>query len=138
MGKRKRGNNFGKWLIFSVSMLFALYGAFLGTLLLFGVDKQATLTSYRQEYGERNEVIPNRYTYLFGYAFTVEGKTYHGTGQRVASPVFLKPSAESTISIRYLPCCPYLNSHVEGKETWKSSLIFLGIGVILLLFFRKM
>ncbi len=138
MGKRKRGNNFGKWLIFSVAMLFVLYGSFLGALLLFGVEKQATLTSYRQEYGERNEVIPNRYTYLFGYKFTVEGKTYHGTGQRVASPVFLKPTPESPISIKYLSCCPYFNTHVEGNGTWKSSLIFFGIGVVLLLFFRKM
>lgn len=138
MGKSNRKNNFGKWLIFSVSMLFVLYAAFLGMLLLFGEEKQATLTSYRQEYGERNEVIPNRYTYLFSYEFTVEGKRYHGTGQRVASPVFLKPTPESTISIKYLPCCPHFNSHIEGKETWKSSLIFFGIGVVLLLFFRKM
>ena len=65
MSKVNRSNKFGKWLIFCISMLFIFYASFLGTLVLFGEDKKATLTSYRQEYGERNEVIPNQYTYLF-------------------------------------------------------------------------
>jgi hypothetical protein len=138
MEEGKRKSNFGKWLIFSVSMLFIIYATFLGMLLLFGEDKQATLTSYRQEYGERNEVIPNRYTYMFGYEFTVDGKTYYGTGQKVGSPVFLKPSPNSTISIKYLSFWPYLNSHFDGKDNWKSVLIFLTIGLVLLIFFRKM
>lgn len=138
MSKGNRKKNFGKWLIFSISILFIVYASFLAMLLLIGVDKQATLTSYRQEYGERNEVIPNRYTYLFGYEFTVEGKTYYGTGQKVGSSVFLKPHNESTISIKYLSFCPYLNSHIEGKENWKSILIYLVVGLILFSFYRKM
>ena len=138
MGKGKRSNNFGKWLIFCVSLLFVGYAFFLGLLLFFGEETEATLTSYRQEYGERNEVIPNRYTYQFGYTFTVNGKTYNGTGQKVSSPVFLKPTPTSTISINYLSCCPYLNAHMEGKKNWKSILIFLGIGLLLFYFFRKM
>ena len=137
MDKGNRRNNFGKWLIFSVSMLFVIYASFLGVLVLFGEDKQATLTSYRQEYGERNEVIPNRYTYLFGYEFTVNGKTYYGTGQKVGSPVFLKPSPESTISIKYLSFCPYFNSHIEGKKNWKSILIFLAGGMWVIRFLWK-
>lgn len=138
MSKGNRSNKFGKWLIFCISMLFIFYASFLGTLVLFGEDKQATLTSYRQEYGERNEVIPNRYTYLFGYEFTVNGKTYYGTGQKVGSPVFLKPSPDSTISIKYLSFCPFFNSHIEDKQIWKSILIFLVVGLVLFSFFRKM
>lgn len=138
MSKVNRSNKFGKWLIFCISMLFIFYASFLGTLVLFGEDKKVTLASYRQEYGERNEVIPNQYTYLFGYEFTVNGKTYYGTGQKVGSPVFLKPSPDSTISIKYLSFCPFFNSHIEGKQIWKSILIFLVVGLVLFSFFRKM
>jgi len=136
--KKKKNNKFGKWLIFSVGLLFVVYAFFLLTLVLFGESKQATLTSYRQEYGERNETIRNQYTYEFAYEFTVNGKTYSGTGQKIGSSVFLKPGPDATISIKYLRCCPFLNSHVEGRKTSINILILLAVGVVLFLFFRKM
>lgn len=138
MKKKRKSGKAGKWLIFSVGLLFALYTAFLLVLHVFGTGTQARLTSYRQEYGERNETIRNVYTYEFGYEFTVDGKTYSGTGQKTGSPVFLKPTKETTIAIKYLSCCPYLNTASNGKKTWINILIMALVSVVLFWFSRKM
>ncbi|MCG6187305.1 hypothetical protein [Maribellus maritimus] len=138
MNRSKHKNKFGKWLIFSIGLLFTIYSLFLLTLVLFGEDKQATLTSFRQEYGERDETIRNQYTYEFAYEFVVNGETYSGTGQKVGSPVFLKTGPGTTISIKYLKCCPYFNSPVENKKTRINILVSLSIALLLLWFFRKM
>lgn len=138
MKKKKEKNKFGKWLIFSVGFIFVVYFFFLLALVIFGENKLAVITSYRQEYGERNETIRNQYTYEFGYEFTVNGKIYSGTGQKISSPVFLKSVPGKNISIKYLQCCPMINSHVEGRKTWINMLISLVVGMVLFWFFRKM
>lgn len=138
MKKKDKSGKAGKWLIFSVGLLFALYVSFLLVIQVFGTDIRAHLTSYRQEYGERNETIRNQYNYEFGYEFTVDGKTYSGTGRRISSPVFLKPGSNTTIPIKYLKCCPYLNSHVEGRKTWINILVMALVTAVLFWFFRRM
>ena len=136
----KKKNRFGKWLIFFIGLIFTVYAVMMLTLLFFGEQKQALLTSYRQEYGERNETIRNRYTYHFGYEFTVDGKKYSGTGQKIGSPIYLNPGPESTISVKYLKGFPFINSHVDNdnKKTSINILVCFSTGIILFLFFRKM
>lgn len=138
MKKKKEKNNFGKWLIFNMGFTFVVYFFFLLTLVIFGENKLAAITSYRQEYGERNETIRNQYTYEFAYEFTVNGKIYSGTGQKIGSPVFLKSGPGKNISIKYLKCCPMINSNVEGRKTWINILISLGVGIVLFWFSGKM
>ncbi len=138
MGQRKNKHKLGKWLIACVGFLFSVYAVFLLSLMLFGESRQAVLTSYRQEYGERDETIRNQYNYEFAYEFTVEGKTYSGTGRRISSSVFLKLKPGTTISIKYLKCCPYLNSHIEERKTWINILVMVVVSVVLFGFSRKM
>lgn len=137
MGFRDRFN-FGKWVIFSIGLLFTSYSLFLGTLTLYGSEINAKVTSYRQEYGERNENIRNQYTYLFGYEFNVDGKTFSGTGQRIGNSVFLKHNNKMQMKVKYLRCCPQLNSVYEGNKTVLNLLILMFVGIGLLLISRKM
>lgn len=137
MGFRDRFN-FGKWLIFSIGFLFTSYSLFLGTLTLYGSEINAKVTSYRQEYGERNENIRNQYTYLFGYEFNVDGKTFSGTGQRIGNSVFLKHNNKMQMKVKYLRCCPQFNSAYDGNKTLLNSLISMIVGIGLLLVSRKM
>ncbi|MBI9040596.1 hypothetical protein [Lutibacter sp.] len=131
-------NNFGKWLIFSIGFLFTIYGLFLGSLTLFGTETKAKITSYRQEYGERNETIRNQYTYLFGYEFEYKGKVYTGTGQQIGSPVFLKNNGNSFITVKFLPAIPQLNSSFNGEKTiWNIAISFV-IGIGLMYITKKM
>ena len=130
--------NFGKILISFVGIIFLLYAAFLFILNFFGEETNAILTSYRQEYGERNETIRNQYTYLFSYEFDVNGKKYSGNGQKIGNSVFLKPDGKSTISIKYLRCCPFLSTANDGSKTLMSCFIFFSIGLLLFYFSGKM
>lgn len=128
----------GRILIGSIGVMFLVYGLILAALFFFGTTVEARLTSYRQEMGERNEVIPNRYTYHFGYAFNVNGREYTGTGQRIAGPVFLKPGPDATITVKYLPYCPYISSDTENGREGRRIAVILGVAFILLWFVRKM
>lgn len=128
--------NWGKIIIGSVSAIFILYALLLISLYFFGVSTSAKITSYRQEYGERNETIRNQYTYLYGYEFEVNGKLYSGNGQRIGNSVYIKDTANRSIPIKYLTCCPQLNQALDHSPI-KSLLIFIGIGVLLFYFARK-
>ena len=119
----------GKWLIASIGLLFVIYSVFLGTLTFFGKETSARITSYRQEYGERNETIRNQYTYLFGYEFVYEGKTYSGTGQRIGNAVYLKNDGHSFMTVKFLTFMPQFNTAYEEKGTLINMLIMLCIGV---------
>ena len=131
-------NKWGKWLILSIGIIFILYSVFLGSLVLFGTETKAKITSYRQEYGERNEAIRNQYTYLYGYEFEYQGKTYSGTGQKIGNSVFLKNDGNSFITIKFLPSIPQLNTAYEEKRTVINMAITIVIGLGLLYATKKM
>lgn len=128
----------GRLLIMAVGVLILGYGVMLAALFFFGTRVEARLTSYRQQMGERNEVIPNRYTYHFGYTFTVDGHEYSGTGQRIAGPVYLKPGPEATIRVKYLPCCPRIHADDAEAHPGRRVAVFVAVGLLLLWFTRKM
>lgn len=130
-------NKWGKWLILSIGIIFILYSIFLGSLTLFGSETNAKITSYRQEYGERNETIRNQYTYLFGYEFEYEGKTYYGNGQKIGNAVYLKNDGNSFITIKFLPSIPQLNTAYEEKRTVINMGITIVIGLGLLYATKK-
>lgn len=120
--------HWGKVILVGVGTLFTLYSVLIFALNVAGISTEARLTSYRQEYGERNETIRNQYTYLFSYEFEVDGKTYFGNGQRVAGPEHLKLSGNEKIRIRYLAIWPYLNQAEEKGFDWVA-VLYLGIGL---------
>ncbi|MDD3721981.1 MAG: hypothetical protein PHW92_05780 [Lutibacter sp.] len=136
--KTSNRSNFGKWLIAIIGVIFLIYSIFLLALTLFGTDVNAKVTSYRREYGERDEVFRNQYTYLFGYEFEVNGEKYSGTGQRIGNSVFLKQNDTMLMKVRYLPSFPFINSAYDGNKTHLNLLISLIVGVGLLLTSRKM
>ncbi len=134
----KRKGRGGRILITSFGLLSLGYGLMLAALFFFGTMVEARLTSYRQELGERNEVIPNRYTYHFGYSFAVDGREYSGTGQRIASPTFLKPGSDATITVKFLPCCPRIHTDVRKDQEGRRVMVILALGLVLLWISRKM
>jgi hypothetical protein len=134
----KNNNKWGKWLILSVGILFTLYSIFLFVLVLYGTETNAKITSYRQEYGERNEIIRNQYTYLYGYEFEYQGKVYTGTGQKIGNSIFLKNNGNSFITVRFLHIFPQINSTYEEKNTLINLFISIGIGLGLIYLTKKM
>lgn len=105
------------------------------SLNIFGISTHAKITSYRQEYGERNETIRNQYTYVYGYEFDVNGNIYSGNGQRISNSVYLKSNNNQMIVVKYLKCCPYFNHSYESESNVKSIVIFLFLSLLLLFYF---
>jgi hypothetical protein len=136
MGEKNR-SRWGKWLIWSIGFIFIMYSLYSFALSFFGTETQAKLTSYRRENGERNEVIRGQYTYVFGYEFEVNGKVYSGNDRSIHNAVFLKTDQSSTMSIRYLKCCPYINGQDRGVKNVLNALLFLIIGLGLIWVSRK-
>ncbi|MDI9564524.1 MAG: hypothetical protein QM301_10115 [Bacteroidota bacterium] len=134
--KQSRKGGRGRIVILLIGLLFLAYGLMLVSLLFFGISTEARLTCYRRQQGERNEVIPNRYTYHFGYEFTVDGKLFSGTGQRVAGPVYLKPGPGATIRVKYLPGCPFISTDTEYTKEGPRALLILVVAALLLGFSR--
>lgn len=130
--------NWGKIILGSVGLLFTAYAILLILLHYTGKTTNARITEYRQEYGERNETIRNQYTYVYGYEFEVNGKTYSGNGQRIGNSAFLKSDGSQKITVKYLSCCPYLNSAFESKNTTTTIIIFLGIGILFMVLSQKL
>lgn len=124
--------NGGKILLAVIGLAFAIYALMLVVLMVAGTPTKATITSYRRSAGERNETIPNQYTYVFSYEFEVDGSKYTGNGQEVKPPIHVKNAGGSTISIRYLPGWPAINSPMEAELPLMSTAIFLTIGIGLL------
>lgn len=129
--------NWGKIIIGGVGVLFFLYALLLISLYFFGGSTSAKITSYRQEYGERNETIRNQFTYLYSYEFEVDGKLYHGNGQRIGNSVYIKNTDNQTIKVKYLVCCPTFNHSVDGKSNVKQIAIFISISLLLFYFAAK-
>lgn len=137
MNTESEGPRWGRWIIFSVGLIFSIYSIYIFALVIYGEDVQAKVTSYRQEYGERNEMIRNQYTYVYGYEFFVDGKMYTGTGQLISDSVFLKNSQNHFMQVKYLKCCPYLNTYFRGTKTLLNGGISLFIGLLLFYFFKR-
>ena len=138
MKKRKKRFPIGKWIVGITGMLFVLYGIFLTSLWLIGTPKQAKITSYRMESGERDETIRNSYTFVYAYEFSVNGKTFSGNSRDIKSPIHVKNSGYSTLKIHYLGCCPFLNCPVSDFSPKYKLLLYFGLGMLFLYFLKKM
>jgi len=130
--------NWGKIIVGSVGFIFMMYSILLLSLSLFGETTLAKITSYRQEYGERNETIRNQYTYVYGYEFEVDGKLFSGNGQRIGNSVYLKNTSNQKIQIEYLACCPHLNHATDKNKNIKQILITLVVSLGLFYFMSKL
>lgn len=91
-----------------------------------GERAEAVVTDIRREGGERTDGKPGRYTYHIGYTFTLsDGRTINGVAKKIGNAVYLKPTGEQTVPIRYLRTFPYIST--MEKDTG------LGVGQLTLI-----
>lgn len=101
---------------------------------LVGNRDTAVITSIRRQGGQRNEAIPNRYTYSIGYSFElVDGRTIDGTTTHIGSPIYSKASGYSTKPVRYFAAWPHINALEEDTGLRPGPLLLILAGGILLL-----
>ena len=138
MKKKKISGVFAYVLITFIGVAFVAWGLILPVLRIAGERGTAVIDTVRREMGERNEVIPNRYTYNIGYTFTLpSGKKIGGFSRRIGNAVYFKASGSSTAPVRYFSFFPYINALEEDTEPNYRHLILIGAGVFLILVMRR-
>ncbi|MCW8890804.1 MAG: hypothetical protein OQL20_09125 [Sedimenticola sp.] len=100
---------------------------------LFGETTDAKVLSVRRQLGERNEALPDRYTHVISYRFTlpnrqsIEGFSYVlGTSFSVATN-----HAPGLVKVRYLPLIPQINTLEKQAYPNLEHLIVLAVGYLL-------
>lgn len=111
-------------------ILYALVPLLLGIV---GSDETAVITSVRRQGGERNEAVPNRYTYVIGYTFTLDnGKSYDGFVYRIGSAVYVKSDGTSTAGVKYFRPLPFIHTLTQDTELSWGQPVTAGAGVFLI------
>jgi len=116
-----------------LGLMLILWSAGLPLLGLIGEKDIALITHVRKQGGERNEAIPNRYTYVISYEFKLpdesikDGFTYKiGDYTRI----YGLPST-NTVPIRYLKTFPQINALEVDTIPSLEKLIVFGVGFFL-------
>lgn len=100
---------------------------------LAGKSVTGVITSIRREGGERDEVIPNRYTYNISYSFTLpDGRKIDGFTKRIGDGVYLKTDGASPTRVRYFPAFPYINALKRDTGLAASRLVLILAGGFLI------
>ena len=82
--------------------------------------------------GERDEIIPNRYTYSLRYQFFVEEKVYGGSSTVIGSPLFIEPDGNSFVEIMYIEKIPNLNALKTDTSIDIGKFVLIVLGFILI------
>lgn len=129
--KKKIGSAF----IVFIAMMFIIFGLLHISLGLFGEKDTALITHIRRQGGERNEAVPNRYTYSLSYSFSLpDGKIVDGFTYKIGNAVYIKASGSnlSTINIRYLKALPQINAPDSEVGLKMGNLVIIGAGVTMI------
>jgi len=98
-----------------------------------GEKTQGTITVIRREGGERDEAIPNRYSYSVGYEFLLDdGKVISGN-TKVIGNAYNAGISRGQASIRYLKIFPYLNALESDTAFSIEHVILLAVGVSIII-----
>lgn len=138
MDKKKSSGLFARVLITFIGAAFVAWGLILPVLWIAGERGTAVIDTVRREMGERNEVIPNRYTYNIGYTFTLaDGTKISGFSRRIGNAIYFKASGSATAPVRYFSFFPYVNALEEDTEPGYKQLILISVGCLLIFVMRR-
>lgn len=129
---RQRNFSLGLILIGVIGFLMVLASVVQLSLGMFGELTIGRVTEYRRVMGERNESIPNRYTYSMGYEYWVNKKTYHGSSTVIGSSVFVKPDGGQPIPIKYFSFLPSISAPILDTHLDVGKVVMVGLGSLLL------
>lgn len=111
-------------------ILWALGAVALG---IFGEREMAVITNIRRQGGERNEAIPERYTYVISYRFKLQnGKEIDGFIYKIGDAIYTKVSKNAKANVRYFKSIPAINTlESETKPSFDKLLLIITGGFII-------
>ena len=100
---------------------------------LLGETTDARVTDVRRQLGERNETIPDQYTHVISYRFTLPDRQTVDGFAYVLGSSFSIPSryGSGLVKVRYLPIFPQINTLEGHAKPNLGHLIVLGVGYLL-------
>ena len=119
------------FLIF-IGIGLAFYGTMIPLLSVIGERTQGMITVIRREGGERNEAVPNRYSYAVGYEFSLDDGTVISGNTKVIGNAYNAGVSKGQASIRYLKTLPYLNALESGTALSIEHVILVAVGILII------
>lgn len=132
---KKSGSTF----VIFIAIMFILFGLARIWLGFIGEKDMALITNIRRQGGERNDTIPNRYTYSISYSFTLpDGAKIHGSTYKIGNSVYVKVSGSniSMTPVRYVKALPHINALDSETGLNMGNIIIIGAGIIVIKFIR--
>ncbi len=121
-----------------MGLLFIIYGLMVPVLNVAGSKAIGSITDIRREGGERNEMIPNRYSWSVTYEFDVPGGKEYSGNTKVIGSAMSSGVSKGPVTVMYLKPFPYLNAIDESSFFPLERIIILAAGVLFaFLLFRK-
>ena len=109
----------------------SLYGMMMPLLSVLGERTPGMITVVRREGGERDEAIPNRYSYSVGYEFLLDDGTVISGNTKVIGNAYNAGISRGQTSIRYLKIFPYLNALESDTTLSVEHVILIAVGVFI-------
>ncbi|MDD4796162.1 MAG: hypothetical protein PHO66_00135 [Eubacteriales bacterium] len=89
------------------------------------------VTSIRREGGERDEAVPNRYSYSVGYEFVLDDATIVSGNTKVIGSATGTGISAGPIAVRYFKVCPSINALETDTGFSMGSLLLIATGIFL-------
>ncbi len=119
--------------VFAVGLLLALYGALMPLLPFIGARANGEITVIRRELGDRQDPLPNRYSYSVGYEFPLpDGRIISGNTKTIGSATSAGV-VKGTSGVYYLPALPYVNALEKDARFDLGKIVLLAAGIFLCL-----
>ncbi|MHB1485547.1 MAG: hypothetical protein ACYCYI_12925 [Saccharofermentanales bacterium] len=123
-------NKLEKLFLIVFGLAFLIYGAMIPVLTVAGAKTVGNITTVRREGGERNESVPNRYSYAVGFEFkTTEGKLISGNTKVIGGPQNAGIS-KGPATVMYFRKFPYLNALKESSAFPIERIIIFCLGIL--------
>lgn len=122
----------GRILLTIIGAALILWGFGALALGLWGERGTAVITSIRRQGGERDDVMPGRYTYQIGYSFTtVDSIQAYGAFTAIQSAAYQKANGMAPLFVRYIPAIPQINAPEKDTRLSLRQPVLIGAGVFL-------
>ena len=109
----------------------SLYGMMMPLLSVIDERTPGMITVVRREGGDRDEAIPNRYSYSVGYEFLLDDGTVISGNTKVIGNAYNAGISKGQASIRYLKILPYVNALEADTTLSVEHVILIAVGVFI-------
>lgn len=129
--KQQKKSILPRIIVFVVGLLLTLYGAVVPLLPYIGARASGEITVIRRELGDRQDPMPNRYSYSVGYEFPLpDGRIIFGNTKTIGSAMSAGMS-KGRSGVYYLPALPYVNALERDTRFDFGKVALLAAGIFL-------